>query len=114
MSRPVIPVEVSQLANALAAADDSPFSQAFRTAWPEALAKALAEAAAPPKVSEKPALSLEEVTLLTPYSVSTISRAVRDGSLRAVPHVQGRTVIARKELDRWLEATAESEVRAVA
>ena len=39
----MIPVEVSQLANAIAAADDSPFAQAFRAAWPEALAKALAE-----------------------------------------------------------------------
>lgn len=48
MSRPIIPAHISRMANELAAADDSVFAEAFRRAWPEAVATALAEAAVVP------------------------------------------------------------------
>jgi predicted DNA-binding transcriptional regulator AlpA len=108
-ARSPIPPEISRVASELAAADDLAFAEGFRRAWPEALAAALAAAAVVP-LDRKPALSLEEASALTGYSVSTLSRLVASGALSPIPHVRGRTVIARKELDRWLDSTVGATV----
>jgi predicted DNA-binding transcriptional regulator AlpA len=83
--------------------DDPVFAEAFRKAWVEALAQELARAAIVP-IERKPALSLEEAALLTGYSVSTLSRLVARGVLAEIPHVPGRTMVARVELDRWIQS----------
>jgi excisionase family DNA binding protein len=57
----------------------------------------------PVRVAEKIALSASEAGALTGLSASTITRLVRRGVLAPVPHV-GRVLIARRELDRWVES----------
>lgn len=58
------------------------------------------------RIAEKVALSVPEAAQLTGLSSSSITRLVRRGVLATVPHV-GRVLIARRELDRWVESGAQ-------
>jgi hypothetical protein len=58
----------------------------------------------PVPVHLKAGLSVAEVTELVPLSDTAVRRLVESGVLARAPHTD-RVVIARRELDRWLEST---------
>ena len=60
-------------------------------------------------LAEKLALSVAEAGQLVGLAPSSIRRLVNDGVLARVPHTD-RVLIARRELDRWVNSAATKDV----